>query len=311
MRVLFFGLGSIGQRHARLLQEEFPSYDLAALRTRRGQTPCNVQLKEFASWQEADGFNADVSFVTNPTDLHIQTALECAKKSMHLFVEKPLGCSVAGLDDLEKEIQSRNLCSYVGYHLRFHPVVDFLKKYLDLSKIEKVEIECRSYLPDWRPGQDVRHSYSARVDKGGGVLLDVSHEIDYASYLFGPILNLEGTLEKRANVTVDAEDYASLSLSTGGVKGIRITLDFVSKEWIRIIKVSFKDGKQWTADLNAWCVKDQDNEEVATFEPDVDANFRRQLRYFFANLNNPGMMNNVVEAGALLRKIIAVRESHN
>ena len=90
-------------------------------------------------------------------------------------------------------IGRRHYKIYVGYNLRFHPLLKYLKKYLSQSndKLLSVNIYAGSYLPDWRKNTNYVKSYSASKRKGGGVELDLSHEIDYASWLFGKFNILE------------------------------------------------------------------------------------------------------------------------
>ena len=87
MKVLIFGLGSIGSRHARLLKG-MGEHDLYAFRSQR-QVPCNdLGIPEIFSWDEVGQVSPEVAFITNPTSLHISTALSCAERGMSLFVEK-------------------------------------------------------------------------------------------------------------------------------------------------------------------------------------------------------------------------------
>ena len=44
---------------------------------------------------------------------------------------------------------------------------------------------CNSFLPNWRSNRDYRKSSSLKKVEGGGVLLELSHEIDYIRNLFG------------------------------------------------------------------------------------------------------------------------------
>ena len=98
MKVLFLGLGSIGKRHVRLLLKNF-DHEVSALRSRKGQgTDIQIGVKELVSWNEVDSTKYDVAFVTNPTSLHLRSALECAQRGMHLFIEKPIDCPVGGLE---------------------------------------------------------------------------------------------------------------------------------------------------------------------------------------------------------------------
>ena len=127
MKILFFGLGSIGKKHASILKNNF-DFELHAFRTGNGQETNDLDIHEFNKLDEAFSIKPDVAFITNPTSLHVSTALECAKRNIALFIEKLISHSLENLKELEKEIKKRNLFVYVAYNLRFHPVITHLKE---------------------------------------------------------------------------------------------------------------------------------------------------------------------------------------
>ena len=96
IRVLIVGLGSIGKRHARLIRQHFP-HEVVALRSFLGQEPNDLGIPEISSWEEAGRQRFDAAVIANPTNMHIDTALRCAEHGLHLFIEKPIDCRLAGL----------------------------------------------------------------------------------------------------------------------------------------------------------------------------------------------------------------------
>ena len=87
MKVVIFGLGSIGKKHAELLRSKFP-VEVYAYRTTKKDGVRGV--KNLRSWKKVKEVAADAAIICNPTDKHIETAMKCAKLGMHLFIEKPL-----------------------------------------------------------------------------------------------------------------------------------------------------------------------------------------------------------------------------
>ena len=308
MKILLCGLGSIGKRHARLMQECFPYHRLVALRTFRGQEANDLGIPELRSWDEVDGQSFDVAFITNPTCLHLQYALECAKRRMHLFIEKPIDCALSGLEDLLGLVQQARLTAYVAYPVRFHPVVRALKPLVQ-APILHSRSHCASYLPAWRPGHDHRASYSAHRDQGGGVLLDLSHDIDLIQCLFGDVERITGDLGRRSDVTVDAEDYADLILTHPAGRST-LHLNYFSRTTERWIAIDTPES-HIHADLVQSRIHYTSAAETWTREFPFERGdmYRDQLRYFFANLSNPRLENNVADASRLFRQIIACRES--
>ena len=313
MKILICGLGSIGKRQARLLKNHF-SHELFALRTGIGQEKNELLIPELDSWKEVGSF--DAAFITNPTHRHLETAIECAGRGMHLFIEKPLDCKTKGLAELVKLVEERQKVAYVAYPLRFHPLIRKLKSELQDKKILHARMVCSSYLPDWRPSQDHKNSYSSYRSKGGGVILDLSHELDNAVFLFGDLEKIEGHSGRRSDLTVDAEDFADLILLHSGENSGMVTsvhLDYFGRPSQRIVEVQTADGF-FKVDLisNTYAsfqhVSGHLEETQDSIMLDRDELYLTQLRYFFENLQNSKRMeNNLSEASRLFYKLIEFR----
>lgn len=211
MKLVIVGLGSIGSKHKK---------NLEAL---------GHQIVE--TGETADGF-----LICNPTALHLKTALKLQKYNVPLFIEKPLSHNLDCLDQLTAKI-------LVGYCLRFdQSLIDFKEK-ISREKVESVKIVCQSWLPDWHPEKDYRQSYSAKKELGGGVLLDLSHEIDYALWFFGPVKKVSAKLQSAPELEIETEAIADLSLEfISGVKA-EIHLSYASRETARFCKVKTPDNK--------------------------------------------------------------------
>lgn len=307
MKIVLIGLGSIGQRHARLLNER-RGLELVALRSRRDAVPTSLKIKEIYSWEELSRLKPQVAFIANPTALHIETAIRCAEMGCALFIEKPLGADLTGLDKLLNLIARKKLATYVAYNLRFHPVIKKIKDMLSEMTVLHLRATCSSYLPSWRPEQDVKKSYSAQARLGGGALLDLSHEVDYASFLLGEILDAKANFSRRSDLTVDAEDYADILLSTATAPA-NLHINFLSHIPQRTIQVDGKE-RSFAGDLLK-CSLVEFQHGSPTDQHDVvcdrDFTYRAQLDYFFSNLDNPAMMNNAHEAVKVFSTLMKIK----
>jgi len=304
MKIVFFGLGSIGRRHAEILLKDF-DHEVYALRSGKNAEPNDLGVKEVHSWQDVENIKPDAVFITNPTFMHIDTALKCAELGAALFIEKPLDARSEKLELLLGSIRDKNLVSYVAYNLRFNPVIEYLKKHLKDKKVCCATVYNSSYLPDWRGGEDQINSYSAVKAQGGGVILDLSHEFDYIDHLFGRIQEINGVFDKVTNVTQDAEDFLDATIKTDGTY-VNLHLDFLSRHRERTIKIDL-ENEYIFADLISGKIefhKSADSMKTKHFEMDRDAMHKKQIEYFFKNINNPAMMNNVTDAAVLFKKII-------
>jgi predicted dehydrogenase len=312
MKVLFFGLGSIGKRHLRLLQSapfarNFEYYHFAS---RRG-SPGQRGVTRVSSWAEVKALKPQVAFICNPTAMHIKTAFKCAEMGMHLFIEKPIGATDVGLMALQKMCRKKRLKAFVAYNLRFAGVIQGLKRELKRHP-GRLHVRCTvsSYLPDWRKGTNSRNSYSAQKKMGGGVLLDLSHEFDYLSYLFGDLKFVAGVGGRLTQVTSDAEDFADVLL-VGKRATVNLHLNFMSRKSLRQIEIDTSRGRHLTADLikQELTVLNGSSRKARTrrFPQDRDEIYLAQLRYFFSHLPKRKMMNDLDSAAVIFEKILAIK----
>lgn len=307
MKIIFFGLGSIGQRHANILLENY-QHELYAFRSGTGDTPNELGIKELNSWDKVKNLKPDVAFITNPTSLHIETAIKCAEINCKLFIEKPISKDLEGLEQLINLVKRKNLVTYIAYNLRFHPVIKKIKEYIDSNKPLHARIVCTSFYPLWRSGRDYLKVYSANSSLGGGVILDLSHELDYLAYLLGSVNKIVGSFSKRGKVTVDAEDFADMLVSTDSVPA-NIHINFLSQLRQRYIQVDF-DNLTIVGDIiSAKVIEYKDEKLVKTIKLDYEngEEYKEQMKYFFDNIDNNRMMNNLVEASGLFKQIITFK----
>jgi len=309
LKIVFCGLGSIGQRHAKLLLKHY-NHELFAFRTRKGQRECHLPIQEIRTWNQFAEVDPDIAFITNPTSLHVEWAIQCAERNCSLFIEKPLGSKTDQIDTLIDIINSKGLSAYVAYNLRFHPIITEIKKYADGYEIQHIRARSISYLPNWKIAQDHRYNYSSHAEMGGGVIFDLSHEIDYVGYLAHGILSIDGQYSRTSDLTLDTEDVADLVIVGKSCIG-NIHINFMGHHRERRICVDFRDFTL-DGDLISGSIKRYEKEQlisVTDYDVDKDFTYRQQLAYFFNNLGAK-MMNNIHEASDLFRKIIDFKNKH-
>lgn len=300
-------MGSIGTRHAGHVKALYPGFEMLALRA-RGGAPNSLGIAETSSWAEALAFKPDAALITNPTHLHIKTALGLAREGVNLFIEKPVDLTDEALDELLGAVNEKGLTAYVAYCLRFHPVISALHSELRGQRVLHANIRCTSYLPHWRPNQNTHQTYSAHRAMGGGVILDLSHEFDYAWHLMGPIESTEGRAGRASDVTVDAEDWADALLVHHGGHVTNLHLNFMSLQRQRTIEIDTDEGF-FRGDLirNTLEHSTADNTDTRHFTDDTDEMYRTQLQHFFSNIGNPLLMNNLNEAAPIFRMLLDLR----
>jgi glutamate-1-semialdehyde aminotransferase/spore coat polysaccharide biosynthesis protein SpsF (cytidylyltransferase family)/predicted dehydrogenase len=247
-RALVVGCGSIGRRHARNLkslgvkQLGFCDTSPEALK----QCLQEVSGEVFSDYSEAlQKFKPDIVLLCTPPVYHVEEARAALRAQAHVFIEKPLSHESSGIQALIAEARRRDRNVQIGYNMRFHPGLQILKEVIDSGKIGRVmwlNVEAGQYLPDWRPWQNYRESYSARYELGGGIILDGSHELDYICWLLGRPTEVTCRAEHLSSLDVDVEDSAWIYLSFPERRRAELHLDFVQRVYTRTCKVVGEGG---------------------------------------------------------------------
>ncbi|MFH1380004.1 MAG: Gfo/Idh/MocA family oxidoreductase [bacterium] len=303
MKIIIFGIGSIGRRYAYILRHNF-TRDIIAFRSKEQDHFTSNVRQTVHTWDQVKRCRPEVAFITNPTFMHIKTALKCASLNMHLYIEKPLSHNLNGVDKFAEVCRRKKLACYTAYAFRFHPVIQLIRKLLKRKTIYHARVICSSYLPRWRKDANYKKYYSVSSNKGGGVILDLSHELDYISFLFGQIRSINGTYGRASSITIDAEDYMDASIVTSNNVYVNLHLNYFSLCEERKIIVDFKNG-YITGDLRKnrveYCYNNV--KKVFTFAVNRNDVLKKQITYFLDNLKKHSMMNNITESRRLIRKI--------
>jgi predicted dehydrogenase len=226
----------------------------------------------------------DLVFVCTPPIFHVVQALAAVKAGAHVFIEKPLSDCLQGVEELAAEADARDRTVQVGYNLRFHPGIRKLKDLVDkgtLGRILWAQVEAGQYLPDWRPWQDYRQSYTARKELGGGILLDGSHELDYITWLLGTPVEVMSMTAKVSALDVNVEDCASVLLRFASGCQADVHLDFVQRSYSRRCKLAGEKGtavwdftsrevKLFSAETGLWQIFSYDFEPNQMYISEVE-----------------------------------------
>ncbi len=236
MKILIIGYGSIGRRHARVLSKIKKVSTICILTQQKIK-----KYRTIKSYKEIKYIDPDYVVISNENDKHYKTLmyLENNFKNINILVEKPLFNKFINLN-------IKNNYVYVGYNLRFHPLILKLKNIIKKRKIWNVLVTSGSFLPNWRKNIDYKSSYSSKK-KSGGVLLDLSHEIDYVSWLFGDLKILHSLNNRLSDLKISSDDNLNLSAKTKNNINIQINLNYFFKIPKRQILV---DGKNLSIDLD-------------------------------------------------------------
>ena len=229
MKFLIAGLGSIGRRHFRNLLA-LGEKDIILLRTRKATLsddelagyPIETDLTEALQKHKPNAV-----IVANPTSMHLDVAIPAAEAGCHILLEKPVSHSLERLDVLRNAAEKAGSKILVGFQFRYHPTLNKARELIQsnaLGKILTVHAHWGEYLPQWHPWEDYRQSYAARAELGGGVIITLTHPLDYFRYLFGEVDSLWSFNGHISPLEVDVEDVAEIGLkfANGAVGGVHV-----------------------------------------------------------------------------------------
>lgn len=301
MKILIVGLGSIAKKHIEALQTLKVDTKIYALRSNP-----NTEIEEgIVNIYNLDEVNImfDFAIISNPTHLHYQFIEKLAKKGIPLFIEKPAIHSLNNAEKLVAIIEDKKIVTYVACNLRFHPCLTFLKNKIDTEslRINELNVYCGSYLPDWRPGKNFKEIYSANASMGGGVHLDLFHELDYTTWLFGLPNNSKSILRNISSLEIDAVDYANYSLQYDAFTA-NIVLNYYRRKPKREIEIVLEEDT-WLVDLIKNEIKNDAGEYLfKAVDFNVKDTYLLQLDYFIGCLKNKHLpMNSLKESIEILK----------
>jgi predicted dehydrogenase len=296
MNVLIVGLGSIGRKHVKALRSLDQEFKIYALRSDLNAEK-EVEIVNIFTLEDVD-LTFNFAIICNPTHLDSKLIEELALKNIPLIIEKPILDKLDDAGKLTRILREKQLRTYVACNLRFHPCILYLKNKMDSEKmvINELNVYCGSFLPDWRNVKDFRTSYSANVNMGGGVHLDLFHELDYTTWIFGFPNKSNVVLRNVSTLNINAFDYANYILEYENFTA-SIVLNYYRRKPKRVIEV-VTDEDTLTIDLINNNIRNDSGECIYSLENFmIQDTYSAQLKYFISCIkNNEVPMNSFTES---------------
>lgn len=241
---LIIGGGSIGRRHIKNLHE-LGYHNLYCLKR---QVDAHFELQEkvkvVTSIHELIE-KVDAVIVCSPTSLHNEGIAIAKQLNAAVFMEKPLIHNQEGVDEAISLMSSNTNPFFIGFMLRYHPLVKKINSVLDsdiLGEIYSARFSFGSYLPYWHPWENHQLSYASIRALGGGVINTITHELDLIQHLFG---TPKSVLAEKMNLNIldiEVEELAE-AIFKYDEKLVTLHLDFLQKDYDRNILILGKNGK--------------------------------------------------------------------
>ena len=289
-KIAFVGLGSIATRHlknvAAFLSNRGDTFSIDLYRSQLRPLPEDLAalVKEVYLYAEEPPAERqyDVVFVTNPTSMHYETLEKFCKNTKSFFIEKPVFDSTSVDEAIFAKLKDIN--SYVACPLRYNAVLQYVKNNVDLDQVYSARAISSSYLPDWRPGQDYRKTYSAHKDMGGGVSIDLIHEWDYLTWLFGMPTECRQMISKVSNLEIDSDDLA-VYIGRNNKTMFELHLDYFGRQTLRTLDL-FTEADTIHCDLIGGTISYLKEGKTVKLESERNAFQMKEIEHFFEIINN-------------------------
>lgn len=316
---LIAGFGSIGRRHLRNAQT-LGIDRLMLYRSGKSTLPDDeiAHLPVYHDLDEALAQQPTAVIVSNPTALHLPVALAAARAGCHLLLEKPISHTLDGVAELAAVVADKKLAVLVGFQFRFHPGLLHIKKLLDdhaIGEIVSAQAHWGEYLPDWHPWEDYHHSYSARPDLGGGVLLTLCHPFDYLRWLVGDVTAVSALAGQGGGLGIAVEDTVEVSLRFASGAVGQVHLDYIQRPPEHRLRLIGTQGTiEWDGLTGVTRLANRNASQWDSFTPpdyfERNSLFIDELRHFLACIDQGEQPRCTLDDGArCLDIVLAAKQS--
>lgn len=277
-KVGVIGFGNIATRHRRNLKSLFPHATLFAM-SASGRVPiepindCDEVVSDI---DELIAQKVQMVIVASPAPFHARHAIALLAANIPVLIEKPLATSSEDCLAINEAAKQSGTPVAVGYCLHYLSSAQQLKALFEqgiLGELYHAHIEIGQYLPDWRPSKDYRQCVSARLELGGGALLELSHELDYSQWLLGPLNLQHAILRSSSELGLEVEDSADVMTTTASGAVVTMHLDFLQRQAYRRCRFVGSQGVvEWDLIGNAIYFTDGKGCRTLYSEPEWDKN---------------------------------------
>lgn len=322
-KILIVGLGSIGKRHLKILRKMHPNADIRVLRHKSESSIPENSNGSFKDINEVIIFKPQIAVIASPATFHLNIAIILAKLGCSLFIEKPISNDSKRVKELIEQRDNKDLFIQLGYNLRFDNSLIYFRHQIQsnlIGKIYSIRSEAGSYLPSWRTDIDYKKSVSANANLGGGVILELSHEIDYLRWIFGEIISVNAMLKKHSNLDIDVEDSAYINLELKSNNKIDLpvailSIDFIRHDPIRTcVAIGEKGSLKWNEKnglVEIWKINDHKWTKLFSHKKHEDETYLLEWQSFFKGFNEKNKPLVTIEDGLSVINVIEAARTSN
>ena len=239
LSILIVGCGSIGKRHARILEslgvKDVRACDMSAdARSQMAeQTPF---VKLYNSYEEGLQDKPDTVLICAPTQYHIPLIMQAIKADCHVLCEKPIAETDEGLGEILKAAEESGKKCMVALCFRYHEGVLKMREYLKSGKVGRL-FSVRSiigeYLPDPRPDyRDLMYT-----------VFDIMHDLDLAIWMAdNPVKKVHGFYGNYSDIGLKEPDLAEIIIDFEDRCVANVHMDFCQRPRNRKLELICTEG---------------------------------------------------------------------
>ena len=308
------GLGNIALKHSMLIKKKYKNIKIISFSRKKIINTNYKHIDNFTNnFQEFLDYKLTLVLICTPTNTHIDYAIQCAKNKIHLFIEKPLSLNLNKVNLLQKIIKYNKLICNIGYVFRHDFVTNSFYNYINKRKpkILYVEVICSSYLPKWRKNINYSKTNSAKNKLGGGVVYELSHEIDYINWFFGKFNSCYANISNSKTLNIDTSDRANLILEKNSKYLVSIHLNFCSQFEKRTCTVFYEDGAVTLDLIKNQIVFNLESKKITKNFKNFSDKFLNQIQMLITKVKKNDMSYNNLNNSIEVLKIIEASNKSN
>ena len=291
---LIIGTGNIALRHLTNITNKSNNKVIAVYK--RFKNKLNNKFKEKGTHiiSNLDNIfpktNKAIAVICSAASMHINDAEHVAKKGFNILLEKPLTIPGVRTRKLLTLCKDQKLKTLVGYNMRFMNRINSVLNIIDNNdhgSIKEVEISVDTDFRKWRKNLNYKKTVSFNKNLGGGVINELSHEVDYLNLLFGKpktvIVNNKNTnsynnIETHINAIFKyAKKYPS----------IKMNLNMLSSETSRYCKIHY-DNLFIKIDhiKNSILIRNSKQKKIKIFKDTLNDSYIKELNNLIKSIKN-------------------------
>lgn len=311
MKIGIIGFGSIGQRHYNNIRTRYPKFQIDILTKRKDLKP-DKNTAVFASEEEFFRRANDIFFITNETNKHASTILKCLSQNPQgIFVEKPIAHNLNGISKIAKLVSQKKPVFMIGYCLQFHKSLLKMKELVGdkiIGDVVYVRASVGQDLRTWRK-RDYKVNYSYNSSRGGGVVLDLIHDINYPAWLLGEKIALMNGLAQKTNLfDIRSEDMAEGIFRSEKGRLVSVHQDYLQNTGRRYCEVAGTKGTALWDSLDDKIRIMSAGKKIRLIKPPKSDIYVDELKFFIKKVSENKGYTNINESISDLKNALMLKK---